>query len=75
MKNKFLVIVIFTIIPALLLAQAKDTLFVYGPGGPAEQKILYLFMAPVALRSNGRSCKNIFSKIFDTHKSNCRALS
>lgn len=37
MKNKFLVIVIFTIIPALLLAQAKDTLFVYGPGGPAEQ--------------------------------------
>ena len=35
MKNKFLVIVIFTVVPAVLFAQVKDTLFVYGPGGPA----------------------------------------
>ena len=35
MKIKILTLAIFAIAPAIIFAQAKDTLFVYGPGGPA----------------------------------------
>lgn len=35
MNNKIVVLAILIIAPAIIFAQAKDTLYVYGPGGPA----------------------------------------
>ena len=35
MKIKILILAIFAFAPAIIFAQAKDTLFIYGPGGPA----------------------------------------